>query len=94
MNILCQNGQFCGVIDWGDLCVGDVAGDLSSFWILFGNDIATHSIQHDYRASEAQILRAKATAVFFAMVFIDTGLENSEQQVRIGQQTLHNLALT
>ena len=91
MNILCANGKFTGVIDWGDMCVGDSATDLASFWVLFDGQTAEHSIQHDYRASVAQIQRAKASAVLFALVLLDTGLDCNEQQVNIARTILNNL---
>jgi aminoglycoside phosphotransferase (APT) family kinase protein len=33
-NILTANGNFCGVVDFGDLCAGDPALDLAACWIL------------------------------------------------------------
>ncbi|MGL5063182.1 MAG: aminoglycoside phosphotransferase family protein, partial [Microcoleus sp.] len=34
-NILAENGCITGVIDWGDLTVGDRATDLAALWYLF-----------------------------------------------------------
>ncbi|MEU6138972.1 aminoglycoside phosphotransferase family protein [Streptomyces sp. NPDC047081] len=33
-NVLTDDGTFCGVIDFGDLCAGDPACDLAAGWIL------------------------------------------------------------
>jgi aminoglycoside phosphotransferase (APT) family kinase protein len=33
-NVLTSDGNLCGVVDFGDLCAGDPALDLSSCWIL------------------------------------------------------------
>jgi aminoglycoside phosphotransferase (APT) family kinase protein len=33
-NVLTRDGNFCGVIDFGDLCAGDPAYDLAAGWIL------------------------------------------------------------
>jgi aminoglycoside phosphotransferase (APT) family kinase protein len=33
-NVLTENGNLCGVVDFGDLCAGDPAGDLAACWIL------------------------------------------------------------
>jgi Phosphotransferase enzyme family len=32
--VLTRDGNFCGVIDFGDLCAGDPAYDLAAGWIL------------------------------------------------------------
>ncbi|MFV2020986.1 aminoglycoside phosphotransferase family protein [Micromonospora sp. LOL_023] len=37
-NVLTADGTICGVIDFGDLCVGDPAYDLAAGWILFPDD--------------------------------------------------------
>ncbi len=34
-NLLQQNGRLCGVIDFGNMCVGDPACDLAPAWTLF-----------------------------------------------------------
>lgn len=93
MNILCRNGILSGVIDWGDLCIGDVATDLASFWMLFDKDIAEHSLLHDYRAGRAQIIRAKASAAFFAVVLLDAGYGEHPQQVAMARNIISNLGL-
>lgn len=33
-NVLTSDGSFCGIIDFGDLCVGDPACDLGAAWLL------------------------------------------------------------
>lgn len=33
-NLLTEDGTFCGVIDFGDMCAGDPACDLAVCWIL------------------------------------------------------------
>ncbi|MFV2011166.1 MULTISPECIES: aminoglycoside phosphotransferase family protein [unclassified Micromonospora] len=45
-NVLTSDGTICGVIDFGDLCVGDPAYDLAAGWILLPDD----SIDHFYAA--------------------------------------------
>ena len=37
-NVLTTDGTICGVIDFGDLCVGDPAYDLAAGWILLPDD--------------------------------------------------------
>jgi len=98
MNILCEDGQFVGVIDWGDMYIGDAAADLASFYMLFPVAVAEHSLQHDYRAGVAQITRAKACAVFFAITLLDTGIgdnlhPDNPQQVTLARKIFSNLGL-
>lgn len=33
-NLLTRDGNFCGVVDFGDMCAGDPACDLAAAWIL------------------------------------------------------------
>ncbi|HEY2795105.1 MAG TPA: aminoglycoside phosphotransferase family protein, partial [Micromonosporaceae bacterium] len=33
-NVLTRDGDFCGVVDFGDMCAGDPACDLAAGWIL------------------------------------------------------------
>ncbi len=37
-NVLTADGALCGVIDFGDLCAGDPAYDLSAAWLLMPDD--------------------------------------------------------
>ncbi|GIM90669.1 aminoglycoside phosphotransferase family protein [Paractinoplanes toevensis] len=39
-NVLTAGGTLCGVIDFGDLCAGDPAYDLSAAWLLLPDDSA------------------------------------------------------
>jgi aminoglycoside phosphotransferase (APT) family kinase protein len=93
MNILCEGGKFTGVIDWGDIYIGDVAGDLGSYYILFPEPIADRSLQHEYHASTAQIARAKACAMFIAVILLDTGIDENPQQVAIARKTFGHFGL-
>ena len=45
-NVLTADGTFCGVIDFGSLCVGDPAWDLAAAWIL----LPTGAVERFYRA--------------------------------------------
>lgn len=93
LNIVCDQGKIVGVIDWGDLCIGDVATDLASYYQLFSHTLANDFLRHHYGASPAQIARARASAVFFAVVFLDSGVDESPQQVAIARKTFSNLGL-
>jgi aminoglycoside phosphotransferase (APT) family kinase protein len=41
-NVLTADGALCGVIDFGDLCAGDPAYDLSAEWLLLPQDTTDH----------------------------------------------------
>lgn len=67
-NVLTADGTICGVIDFGDLCVGDPAYDLAAGWILLPDD----SIDHFYAAYQpspdaATMRRARGWAMARAL---------------------------
>ncbi|MFJ3515744.1 MULTISPECIES: aminoglycoside phosphotransferase family protein [unclassified Streptomyces] len=56
-NVLTEDGTFCGVIDFGDLCAGDPACDLAAAWTLLP-DGAVDRFHAAYRpAVDAATLR-------------------------------------
>ncbi|MER7373831.1 aminoglycoside phosphotransferase family protein [Streptomyces lanatus] len=63
-NVLTADGTFCGVIDFGDLCAGDPACDLSAAWILLPED-AMDRFHGAYRPTPdaATLRRARGWAV-------------------------------
>jgi len=67
-NILTAEGTFCGVIDFGDLCVGDPACDLAAPWILLP-DGAADRFHEAYRpvADTETLRRARGWAVWRAL---------------------------
>ncbi|MDJ0665469.1 MAG: aminoglycoside phosphotransferase family protein [Acidimicrobiia bacterium] len=87
-NIIVDDGQIAGVIDWGDICVGDPATDLSVAWMLFPD--STHD---DFRRaygpiSEATWERARGWAIFFGVVMVDAGASDDPVWARAGARTL------
>lgn len=67
-NLLTRDGNFCGVIDFGDMCAGDPACDLASGWILLPDD-AVDRFYQNYRpaADEATLRRARGWALVKAL---------------------------
>ncbi len=67
-NILTADGNFCGVVDFGDLCAGDPALDLAACWIL----LPDHEAIERFRAAcplaldDATWRRARGWAVWRA----------------------------
>ncbi|HEY3686893.1 MAG TPA: aminoglycoside phosphotransferase family protein [Streptosporangiaceae bacterium] len=66
-NVLTADGALCGVIDFGDLCAGDPAYDLSAAWTLLP-DGTIDRFHAAYGAADAATLRrARGCAVIRAL---------------------------
>jgi len=95
-NVLVDGGRLCGIIDWGDITSGDVATDLASIWMLFGDRSARSRAIASYlpRRSpsadpdEAVVTRARGWAVVFGVVLLDSGLTDDPRHAAIGASTL------
>lgn len=91
-NILADEGRIAGIIDWGDLCGGDVATDLAALWMLFDRPDRQKALAAYGGIDEATLARAKGWAVFFGVVLLETGLVNDERQAKVGAATLARIA--
>ena len=92
-NILVENGVITGIIDWGDITAGDIATDLASIWMLFGDIVSRQKALQAYGAtSEATLQRARGWAVLFGVVLLETGLVDNPQHMAMGQKTLSRIA--
>ena len=90
-NVLVNDGQVSGVIDFGDITAGDPAGDLSVAWMLLPLD------RHDgfwsaYQAAGGQAgdalqTRASGWALNFAIVFLAHS-EDNPVLLEVGRRTL------
>lgn len=67
-NILTADGNFCGVVDFGDLCAGDPALDLAACWILLTDHEAIERFRAacPLAANDATWRRARGWAVWRA----------------------------
>ncbi|HXK02222.1 MAG TPA: aminoglycoside phosphotransferase family protein [Verrucomicrobiae bacterium] len=90
-NVLVDEGKITGVIDWGDICSGDRATDLASFWMLFPDRIARGQALLDYGADGDCIRRAKGWAVVFAAMLLETGLLDHPRHAAIGAAVFRQL---
>jgi aminoglycoside phosphotransferase (APT) family kinase protein len=72
-NVVVRDGMLAGVIDFGDMCSGDPATDLSAAWILLPADAASRFFDAYERADEATITRARGWAVLRALNLIAMG---------------------
>jgi aminoglycoside phosphotransferase (APT) family kinase protein len=90
-NVLAKDGNITGIIDWGDISSGDRATDLAAVWMLFPDRIARERALLDYGADADAILRAKGWAVLFAVMLLDTGIQDHARHAAIGGTTLRQL---
>ncbi len=72
-NVVVRDGALAGVIDFGDMCAGDPATDLSAAWILLPAGAAERFIDAYEHADEATITRARGWAVVRALGLIAIG---------------------
>ncbi|MBO3731781.1 aminoglycoside phosphotransferase family protein [Glycomyces niveus] len=73
-NVVVEDGRLSGVIDFGEIFVGDPAVDLAAAWILLP-DGASDAFFNAYKAAdEATILRARGLALIKAFGLIEIGI--------------------
>ena len=67
-NVLTDDGELSGVVDFGDLCAGDPALDLAACWILLPDDEAVGRFRRAYGSpvDDATWRRARGWAVWRA----------------------------
>jgi aminoglycoside phosphotransferase (APT) family kinase protein len=73
-NVVVSGGGLCGVIDFGELCAGDPATDLSAAWVLLPAGCAARFFDAYGEADAATITRARGRAALRALVLIGIGL--------------------
>lgn len=93
-NIIIDHGKIAAVIDWGDITSGDPATDLCSLWMLFKNNEIRNEALKIYGASERLIEQSIGWAIFFGVIFLDTGLGNNPLHEKIGRFILRNVENT
>lgn len=86
-NVLSQDGRLTAFIDWGDMCQGDRATDLSSLWMLLPDIEARQAAMAAYGGSEATWARAAGWAVNYAVVLTDAGRVNDPRLAAMGAKT-------
>jgi aminoglycoside phosphotransferase (APT) family kinase protein len=72
-NVVVRDGMLAGVIDFGEMCSGDPATDLSAAWILLPAGAASRFFDAYEQADEATITRARGWAVVRALHLIGIG---------------------
>jgi aminoglycoside phosphotransferase (APT) family kinase protein len=75
-NILVNDGQVSGVIDFGDITAGDPANDLSVAWMMLPLDSHARFWSAYRGAGEALRVRARGWALNLAIVFLAHSEDN------------------
>jgi aminoglycoside phosphotransferase (APT) family kinase protein len=91
-NILVNESGITGVIDWGDVAMGDRATDLAALWCLFPEQHLRQQALVAYgEVSEATLTRAKGWAILFGVVLLDSGLVDHAPHAAIGRKILQSI---
>jgi aminoglycoside phosphotransferase (APT) family kinase protein len=72
-NVIGRDGMLTGVIDFGELCAGDPATDLSAAWVLLPAGAADRFFAAYGQADDATISRARGWAVMRALGLLWVG---------------------
>ncbi|MEV5608955.1 aminoglycoside phosphotransferase family protein [Streptomyces sp. NPDC052225] len=72
-NVVVRDGALAGVIDFGDLCAGDPATDLSAAWLLLPQGEADPFFKTYATADEATVRRARGWTVLRGIGLIGIG---------------------
>ena len=91
-NVLTEDGELTGVIDWADIAAGDSATDLASIWMLLPTVAARESAMAEYGSvSAATWLRALGWAVDLGTLLLEAGLVDNPRHAKIGELTLQRI---
>lgn len=90
-NVLVQNGKITAAIDWGDMCAGDIATDLTAIWFLLNDKNSRAEAIDIYGVSQATIARAKGWAINMGLILIETGANDNPLNQKIGAQIIANV---
>lgn len=67
-HVLVDKGELSGVIDWGDVCVGDPAIDLQFFWSAVPPDERDRTLEEYGSVGDDARLRARVLAIMLSAV--------------------------
>lgn len=72
-NVVVVDGTLAGVVDFGDVCVGDPAWDLAAAWVLLPAGGAARFFEGYARADEATVRRARGLAAMKSLFLMLMG---------------------
>ena len=90
-NVLCIDCRISGILDWGDLCVGDCATDLGALWTLLDEPAARERAMSLYGADVDSWARARGWALALAVLLAGMQDPADARYRAIGETTLQNL---
>lgn len=90
-NVLVSMGRLVGVLDWGDLAVGDPAVDLAAAWMLLPTPQAQRVALAAYAVSDATVSRALGWALVFGIMFLEAGLGGDPVPTRLGRTIVERI---
>ena len=91
-NVLVENGELTGVIDWADIAAGDSATDLASIWMLLPTVAARETAMAEYGSvSTGTWARALGWAINLGALLLETGLVDNPRHAAIGELTLRRI---
>jgi len=91
-HVLVDQGELSGVIDWGDVCIGDPAIDLPFFWSFLPPDARDGVLEHYGPIDDEARMRARVLAIMLCVVI--TLYARSEGRPPLERESLAGLART
>ena len=88
-NCLVQDGQLCGIVDWGSACAGDPAVDVQVVWSPLFTDASRHVFLDALGADDATVARSRGAAINQACAALPYYLHSYP---RIVERSWHKLA--
>jgi len=90
-NIVSRHGDVAAIVDWGDLCAGDPAVDLSARWTVLEDDTVA-AFDAAYGPVDAALdARARGWAALFCAIVIDAHREDDPAWAARARRTLDRL---
>jgi aminoglycoside phosphotransferase (APT) family kinase protein len=91
-NLLVEDGDLVGVLDFNDLTAGDPSTDLSAAWLLF-EDAHVDVLLDAYGPVDGDlVLRARGWAILFSLLFCSIGRDGREDYAAVGRDGLRRVA--
>ena len=69
-HVLVERGRLSGVIDWGDVCIGDPSIDLLFLWSVLPPDAREAFFEEYGHVDDATRLRARVLAIMLSVVLV------------------------
>lgn len=89
-HVLVDRGELSGVIDWGDVCVGDPSVDLLFVWSVLPPDVREAFFEEYGQVDDATRMRARVLAIMLSAVLAlyarDQGKPGLEREALAGLQ--------